>query len=145
MVICHRTWALLLYNTLMRPVYFTLGWLFFGVGFVGAFAPVIPTTPFMLLALWSFSRSSPRFHDWLYHHKLFGPTLQQWQEHRVIPPIAKFLAVFFMLTSLAALIFIYQTAMWIFLLALLLVCYACWYILTKPSRPPDNIIPEKQE
>ena len=84
----------------MRPLFFILGWLLFGLGFVGAFVPVLPTTPLMLLALWCFSRSSDRFHDWLYTHKIFGPPLQQWQEHRVIPLAAKLIAVFFMAASL---------------------------------------------
>jgi uncharacterized membrane protein YbaN (DUF454 family) len=58
-----------------RVLYFVVGWCFFGVGVLGALLPLLPTTPFMLLALWSFSRSSQRFHDWLYNHRFFGPGL----------------------------------------------------------------------
>ena len=79
----------------MRPLLFILGWLLFGLGFVGAFVPVLPTTPLMLLALWCFARSSNRFHDWLYAHQVFGPPLQQYREHRVIPLVAKCVAVLF--------------------------------------------------
>ncbi|MEN8802570.1 MAG: YbaN family protein [Thiogranum sp.] len=80
-------------------MYFLLGWSFFGLGAVGAVVPGLPTTPFMLLALWAFSKSSRRFHDWLYAHKFFGPPLAQWQKHRVIPAKAKFLAIVTMIAS----------------------------------------------
>jgi uncharacterized membrane protein YbaN (DUF454 family) len=120
----------------MRPLYFTLGWVFFGVGFAGAFVPVLPTTPFMLLALWSFSRSSPRFHDWLYNHKFFGPPLQQWHEHHVIPPVAKFFALFFMCVAIIYLYFFSTIAIWIKLAAGAIIAYGAWFILSKPSRPP---------
>ncbi|VAW74625.1 Hypothetical protein DUF454, partial [hydrothermal vent metagenome] len=73
----------------MKALYFVLGISFFSLGAVGAVLPGLPTTVFMLLALWAFSRSSKRFHDWLYHHPLFGPSLQQWHEHQIIPKNAK--------------------------------------------------------
>src|SRR5690606_22037628 len=84
----------------MRPVYFLLGWIFFSAGLIGAFVPVLPTTPFMLLALWAFSNSSKKFHQWLYQHPLFGPPLQQWHQYGVIPRYAKIIAITFMSLSL---------------------------------------------
>jgi uncharacterized membrane protein YbaN (DUF454 family) len=122
----------------MRPLYFALGWLFFCVGFVGAFLPVLPTTPLMLLALWCFSRSSKRFHDWLYTHKLFGPPLQQWQEHRVIPLTAKVVAVVFMSGSLVYLYIFLDSPVWIKVLMSSTMAVGFWFILTKPSSPPEN-------
>ena len=74
----------------MRPLLFVLGCLFFVTGFVGVFVPVLPTTPLMLLALWCFARSSNRFHDWLYTHRVFGPPLQQYRRHRVIPDFSAY-------------------------------------------------------
>jgi hypothetical protein len=122
----------------MRPLYFTLGWLFFGVGFAGAFLPVVPTTPFMLVSLWCFSRSSPRFHNWLYNHKFFGPPLQQWHNYRVIPLAAKIIAVFFMTSALVFLYFFADLPQWITITSTLIITYGCWFILTKPSRAPSN-------
>ena len=122
----------------MRPLYFALGWLFFCVGFVGAFVPVLPTTPLMLLALWCFSRSSDRFHDWLYTHKLFGPPLQQWHEYRVIPLVAKYIALFFMAASLIFVYFVSDVPVWARVLMTISMALGCWFILTKPSSPPEK-------
>lgn len=69
-----------------------LGWGFVIVGVVGIVLPLVPTTPFLLLALMCFSRSSTRFHDWLYHHPTLGVILREWRENRRIPPQA-FIAI----------------------------------------------------
>ena len=122
----------------MRPLYFTLGFTFFCAGLIGVFAPVIPTTPFMLLALWSFSRSSPRFHNWLYTHKLFGPPLQKWHDYRVIPPVAKYFALFFMAASLTVIYVFIDIPFWLKLIIAAIMAYGCWFILTKPSCPPKK-------
>jgi len=122
----------------MRPLLFTLGWLLFALGFVGAFVPVLPTTPLMLLALWCFSRSSDRFHNWLYNHGVFGPPLQQWQQHRVIPRTAKFVAVFFMTASLIYVFGFLDTPVWVKVLMSATMAIGFWFILTKPSSPPGE-------
>ena len=126
----------------MRPLYFSLGWLFFCVGFVGVFVPVLPTTPLMLVALWCFSRSSIRFHNWLFTHPLFGPPLQQWERHGVIPPVAKVFAVLFMLGSLIYLYGFLATPAWVKVLMSATMAIGFWFILSKPSFPPN---PEKDK
>ena len=90
----------------MKALYFAMGLCFFGLGAVGTVVPGLPTTPFMLLALWAFSRSSERFHNWLYNHPVFGPPLQQWREHGIIPVRAKVLAVSVMTLSVVYLVFL---------------------------------------
>ena len=87
-------------NPIIRVVLLTFGWINVGLGFAGAFLPVLPTTPFLLVALWAFAQSSKRFHDWLYNHPQFGPMLKDWRDHRVIPVKAKALSLGMMATSL---------------------------------------------
>ena len=122
----------------MRPFLFILGWLLFGLGFVGVFVPVLPTTPLMLLALWCFARSSERFHDWLYTHPVFGPPLQQYSKHRVIPVVAKSVALIFMTASLVYLFVFLQIAVWVKVLITASMALGAWFILSKPSVPPEE-------
>jgi uncharacterized protein len=84
-----------------RPALIAFGWLNVGLGMIGVVLPIMPTTVFMLIALWAFSKSSPQFHDWLYTHPRFGPVLQAWQLERAIPGYAKALALSMMLISIA--------------------------------------------
>ena len=129
----------------MRAVYFSLGWLFFALGAIGVLLPVLPTTPFMLLALWAFARSSDRFHNWLYTHRFFGPPLQQWNQHRVIPLPAKIMSVSFMSISFVFMLFYSPLLMWLKIVIALLMIYGAWFILTKPSKPPSSSSVESLE
>lgn len=97
------------------------------------FLPVLPTTPFMLLALYLWAHSSPRFHRWLYHHRIFGPPLQQWDKYRVIPKKAKIAAVTMMSLSFVYVALFVVVPKWLILLIALLMGYAIWFILSKPS------------
>lgn len=122
----------------MRPVYFLLGWIFFSAGLIGAFVPVLPTTPFMLLALWAFSNSSKEFHQWLYQHPLFGPPLQQWHQYGVIPRYAKVIAITFMSLSLMYMITLSTVDKRAIALASVLMTSVAAWMLTRPSRPPGE-------
>jgi len=129
----------------MRVVYFSLGWVFFALGVIGVFLPVMPTTPFMLLALWGFARSSDKFHNWLYTHRLFGPPLQQWNEYRVIPLIAKIMSISFMSVSFVMMMLFSSMLMWVKLTIAMIMIYGAWFILSKPSKPPINTVNNSTE
>jgi uncharacterized membrane protein YbaN (DUF454 family) len=79
-----------------------LGWVFVGLGALGAALPVLPTTPFLLVATFFFARSSPRLCDWLLRSPLFGPFLRDWHQHRGVRPRVKVGAVAVMLAAVAA-------------------------------------------
>lgn len=84
----------------MKLVLLVFGWLAFSLGIIGAFLPVVPTTPFLILAAFLFSKSSPRFHEWLLQLPVAGEGLRDWNERRVIRPRAKILCAVMILGSL---------------------------------------------
>jgi uncharacterized membrane protein YbaN (DUF454 family) len=120
----------------VRPVLFIVGWCFFGLGAIGVVVPGLPTVPFMLAALWAFARSSQRFHDWLYHHRVFGPPLQQWREHGVIPTRAKVLAVVTMTISLVYMLCFTDMTHWAKVGIVAVMVFGGVFILRQPSRLP---------
>jgi hypothetical protein len=84
----------------VRHGLFAFGGLNVVLGTAGLFLPLVPSTVFFLIALWAFSKSSVRFHGWLYNHPRFGRLLRDWHSHRIIPLRAKVLAVTMMAVSL---------------------------------------------
>ncbi|CAI0732621.1 DUF454 family protein [Serratia grimesii] len=78
-----------------------LGWLAVVLATLGVVLPLLPTTPFLLLAAWCFARSSPRFHSWLLYRSWFGSYLRHWQQHRALPPGAKWKAVLVIVLTFA--------------------------------------------
>lgn len=118
----------------MRPLWLAAGIVSVGLGLAGVALPLLPTTPFMILAAACFARSSPRLHDWLWNHRLFGPTIRDWRQHRAIPPVAK-------RASLAAMGAAFGLSLWLglqwevlVLQGLVLAVMGTW-IATRPSRP----------
>lgn len=85
----------------MRLAYFIGGLLFLAIGIAGAFLPILPTTPFLLVAAFCFSRSDKRLESWLMNHRIFGPHLRDWNERKVIRRKAKLLATAMIACSVA--------------------------------------------
>lgn len=119
----------------LRLVYLGLGFLFVGLGALGVILPGLPTTPFMLLAAWMFSKSSARFHHWLWTHRVFGPYVRNWSRHRVIPAHAKVISLLFM--SLGLTILVVRQSHYAIVLTTAAVCiWGAVFILRCPSRVP---------
>jgi uncharacterized membrane protein YbaN (DUF454 family) len=88
------------YAAPVRIVYLVVGLLCVGLGAIGVVLPVVPTTPFLIVALAMFAKSSARLERWLLEHKKFGPRLRAWRAHRVIPLPVKLTAWGSMVASL---------------------------------------------
>ncbi|MEQ8600856.1 MAG: DUF454 family protein [Devosia sp.] len=117
----------------MRPIYLLLGLATTGIGIVGAFLPLLPTTPLLILATWFFARSSPRLERWLLEHPRFGGLLRAWRDQGAIPRRAKILAccgiavgvVFFWIGA--------RPGYWLWLTGAAILGGSAGYILSRPS------------
>jgi len=92
---------------LMRRLYLLLGYAMLLMAAAGAALPVLPTTPFLLIAAWALAKSSPALAEKLRNHPRYGPAIRDWQDQRAIPWRAKLLAVAMMTGS--ALVLVYLT------------------------------------
>lgn len=122
-------------KALRRPLLLAAGWLCVGLGAIGIIMPLFPTTPFLLLALWAFTRSSPELAEKIRSHRLAGPYVRDWEEDGVIPAGAKILAITMMAAMLGYLHFGTAIPAWAEIAAALAMAGAAAYILTRPSRP----------
>lgn len=111
------------------------GIIFVGLGFIGMALPVMPTTIFFILALGCFTRSSPKFANWLLTHPKFGHSLQLWQDHKVIPPKGKWGAGLGMLLGFVILA-LGQPPLWVLLVVAAVEIAVMAYILSRPSYLP---------
>lgn len=77
----------------LRIALLVAGFACVGLAALGVFLPLLPTTPFLLVAAACFARSSPRFYRALLGNRVFGPLIRDWREHRAVPLRAKILAI----------------------------------------------------
>jgi len=124
-----------------RPLWLRLLWGAAGVlslvtGIVGIFLPLLPTTPFVLLAAYCFSRGSSRCERWLLAHPRFGPMVRDWRVYRAIPLRAKQLAWVMMAVGSVWAAFVLPLR-WAWLPALCCAAVALWMwrLPTRPAEP----------
>jgi uncharacterized membrane protein YbaN (DUF454 family) len=113
-----------------------LGWFFLTLGAVGAILPVLPTTPFLIVALALFSKSSPRFHQMLLNNRWFGPTLRQWEQTRTVSRQTKYrvYAIIVALFSLSIAIFHDQVQYQLMLAVLAAILLTIIWRIKEPSQ-----------
>ena len=83
-------------KNLKKKIYICVGLLAVGLGIIGAFLPVMPTVPFLLVALFCFERSSKKYHDMILNNKYFGKVLRDYYEGRGLTTSVKIKAVLFL-------------------------------------------------
>ncbi len=121
----------------MRPVWLLVGVTATACGVAGIVLPLVPTTPFLLLAAYAFARSSPRLHAWLLNHPRLGPPIRDWRDHGAISARAKSLAVAVMLATLLGGV-LAGLPIWVLAVqAVILACVAA-FLLSRPTARPDT-------
>ena len=118
----------------LRPFLFCIAWLSVILGFIGAFLPILPTTPFLILAAYLFSKTSPKFHRWLLSLPKFGPVISEWEEKKTIKKSVKTKAIALLsLSMLATLIFV-KVAIKVKMILIFIWISVALYIATRKSE-----------
>ena len=119
-------------NRATRTAWVAVGILSLGFGFAGTVLPILPTTPFLLLSVAAFAKSSPRMHHWLIHHPQFGPLIQNWKNHRAIDRRTKIISLTVMaLTPLIT--WLIGAAYWILIIQIAVLSISATFIVTRPE------------
>jgi uncharacterized membrane protein YbaN (DUF454 family) len=107
---------------LKRQLLIITGTVCVAIGVIGIFIPILPTTPFLLLAAACYLRSSPRFHRWLMNNRFCGTYIRSYTEGRGIPLKVKLFTIFLLWATIG--ISIWLVANWIVTIALLIIAIA---------------------
>lgn len=121
-------------KALRRPLLLGTGWLCVGLGVIGIVLPLLPTTPFLVVAVWAFSRSSPGLAEKIRNHPIAGAYVRDWEDEGVIPLGAKILAVTMMTVTFGYLYFGSGAPAWAVIAAGVAMAGAAGYVLSRPSR-----------
>lgn len=122
-------------SRLVRVFCLAAGFVALALGLAGIVLPVLPTTPFILLAAACFARSSVRFHAYLLRHRVAGPIIHEWQTHRAMPRRAKRWAYLLMLLSFGSSI-LFMASPWHRLMLATLGVVLAFFIWRIPVREP---------
>ena len=124
-------------KALAKPLWIVFGLLMVGLAGLGMALPLLPTTPFLLVAAFAFARSSPRLHRWLIEHKQFGPFIRNWQDHGAIGRRTKYISVGVMV-CLPVLSYFMGAPLWTIIVQIVVLSCSALFILTRPDAPSDT-------
>lgn len=118
----------------IRLFWLICGLIALALGLIGAVLPLLPTTPFLLVAAFAFARSSPRLAKWLDEHPQFGPLIANWREHGAISKRAK-IAAMVAITAAPIISVALGVSTTILVIQLLVLSCVTYFILSRPSGP----------
>ena len=125
-------------NPLVRWALIALGFAFLALGTIGIFVPILPTTPFVILAAACFVRGSRRLNVWLLRSRPFGRIIREWRAHRTIPLRAKRWAQVLIVLSFGSSAAFFVLILWVRVLVSILGLVALFLVSRIPVRqePP---------
>jgi uncharacterized membrane protein YbaN (DUF454 family) len=115
------------------------GYIFLAVGFLGIIIPILPTTPFLLLAAACFLRSSEKLYRWLINHKMFGKLILCYEQYRAISLKAKVLSVTLLWVGIVSSAWFFVSFLWLRILLVIIGAGVSGYILRLKTVTKDML------
>lgn len=104
------------------------------IGAIGIFVPILPTTPFVLVAAIAFANSNERLHQWLLDHNIFGPLISDWREHGAISRPTKILSLLSMV-AIIVISLLLEVPTHVIVIQALVLSMSATFIVTRPLPP----------
>lgn len=123
-----------LFLKIHKPIFFTIGVLSLSLGYVGIVVPGLPTTVFILIAAWAFSKCSTRFTMYLENHKIFGPIILNWKRYRGLSRRAKKMAILMIISTFTFTIYFAFSLLGDLIFGVFGVALCTW-LATRPEPP----------
>ncbi|MFZ1460152.1 MAG: YbaN family protein [Ignavibacteria bacterium] len=117
-------------NPAVRFVFLAAGTILVGIGVLGMFLPLLPTTIFFILAAWCFARSSEKFHFWIHNNKYFGRYLSNYMQNKGMTLRAKIYSIAFLWTGILISVLFATDALYIRILLLLIAAGVTWHLIS---------------
>jgi len=117
-------------NKFFRYLLIIAGTIFLGFGIIGIFLPILPTTPFLLLAVACYARSSKKFYDWLLNNKWFGTYIKSYHEGRGVPLKFKVFTISLLWITILASVFFVISNVWIKIILIIIAIGVTIHIIT---------------
>ena len=118
----------------IRVFWLLTGLMSVGIGAVGVALPLLPTTPFLLIAAFAFARSSTRLNNWLREHRSFGPLLENWHRDGSIDRKVKRIAIIVMLMT-PVITWLFGVPLWVIVCQIAILGAAAVFVLSRPTPP----------
>ena len=117
-------------NRFFRYLLISTGTIFLGFGIIGIFLPILPTTPFLLLAASCYARSSKRFYDWFMNNRWFGTYIKNYRDGRGVPLKFKIFTITLLWITIIASVFLVMNSYWVKIILILIAIGVTIHILT---------------
>lgn len=117
-----------------KLIFIVLGFFFVGLGIIGIFVPLLPTTIFLIIAAYFFAKSSEKYYNWLINNKYIGKFIKDYREGKGVPIKIKTITITILWTTILYSVFFVVNTIW---LKLLLICIAIgvsWHLLSLKTR-----------
>ena len=117
-------------NPAVRIIFLAAGTILVGIGILGMFLPLLPTTIFFILAAWCFARSSEKFHFWIHNNRFFGKYLSDYMQNKGMTLRSKLFSISFLWAGILISVLFATDILYIRILLLLIAAGVTWHLIS---------------